>query len=1122
MNKKNLLLLKIALFALFSFAWQLGFGQGVTTGAIEGIVTDSKGAALPGATILATHTPSGTTYGAAARTDGRFTFPAVRVGGPYTLKISFVGYKDQILNDINISLGEKYTADAKLNDESTQLTEITVVGDQNAIINSDRTGASTNIRREQFERLPSIGRSFQEMTSLHPQAGTGFTFGGRSSLYNNFSIDGSTLNNVFGLNALPSGQSAQQPVSLDALEEITVSTAPYDVRQGSFTGAGINAVTRSGTNNFSGSVYGFYKNQSLVGDKVDGTKQTTTDFNYYNAGFRLGGPILKDKLFFFVNYEDEKRSDPAVTFPAGVAGNQATSDGTNSNTDLKGLRDFITKNIKNTDGTSYDPGNYDNFNLVTGSKKYLAKIDWNINTANKLTIRYTQVDAFRDVPPSGSNGFTSGPNGGRSNGINTLPFSSSYYRINNKTKSIIAELNTTIGNKFSNSLTFGYTSQRDLRNGVGGSAILNFPLVDIYGPNGTNLTSFGGEPFTPNNKLNTDIIQLNDNFNIYLKNNTLTVGTANEYYKFYNAFTQVINGVYQYSSIANFEANVLNPTAANSPTLYIQQYSALKGVSAPAAEWQAMQLGAYVQDEYSGIKNLKLTAGIRVDIPIYLTSLPNNTVSDNLTFANGEKVSVGKFPKVSPLFSPRIGFNWDVKGDKTTQIRGGTGIFTGRVPFVWLSNQVSNNGLFFGTTTARSTNNGTTSAAATQTVNYPFSPDPNKYVPTSGYADLGNGTPAINPVTKSAFTFSINAATPNFKFPQVWRTNIAIDQKLPFGVIGTAEFVYTKDINAIYFRNANLSNSVGKIAGDGRPLYSTNNIVNPSVQQAIVLDNTNKGYSWSLTGQLQKTFSKGFYAAAAYTYTDSRDLYGQSGSTAGTAWSGNYILNNPNNPELSYSGNLTKHRIVASASYRKEYLEHFATTLSLIYIGRSGSPYSYNYGNDINGDGQTNDLIYIPRNQSEILLTTTNATDTRTVDQIWQQLDTYINQDNYLSKHRGEYMARNAAISPWVHNNLNLRLLQDFHITAGGKRNTLQFSFELINILNLLDSKWGMEQFAVKPNLLGFAGYETPNTVTGTSGRPIYTFATNSNGTPLTNTYASQTGPIYRWQMQFGLRYIFN
>jgi hypothetical protein len=1150
---------KFLLFAAFVLASTVAFSQGVTTASMSGTVTDQKGESIPGTNIVATHTPSGTTYGTVTRADGYYSFPAMRVGGPYTVKVSFVGYKEQIQENISLQLGQTLVLNFKMVDESTELQEVVVSAIKDPTLNSDKIGTSSNFTVNQIQNLPSIGRDFRDISRLTPQAGGGnFTFGGRSNLYNNLSIDGATVNNVFGLNPLPGGQSNATPFSLDAIQEITISLSPYDVRQGNFTGAGVSAVTRSGTNEFNGSAYYFFRTENFAGKKVDGNEIPVPSFSYKNYGFRFGGPIIKNKLFFFANVEFEDRTDPFYTNPvrpnksASTTGATQATDDNDPETGLAGLRDFLMTNY------NYDPGSYRDFDRLTASERYVVRFDYNINQNHKFTIRGNITKAYQDQAPSTSGGFVGGPPGGRGNNNNVLSFSSSYYRINNNQSSVTAELNSILGGgKYSNNLVAGFSAFRDIRENAGGLAIPSFPLVDILGPNGQNMTTFGPDPFTPNNKLDQDVIQLNDNFSIYLKNHTVTIGTANEYYKFNNVFTQVINGVYRYNSLADFYADASAATTGTArPAQYTVQYVAVKGgPEATAAKWEALQLGFFAQDEYTGFKNLKITGGVRVDIPLYLSDLPKNNYVNAIDF-NGEQLRVGGWPEVKPLWSPRLGFNWDAKGDRTTQVRGGTGILTGRIPFVWLSNTVSNNGLYFGqfnSTTVPFTNTGDGFPYDFSTTPYVLPND----APPSAYSDLDAGMPPLitNPLDRnygrSAIVPAINTVSKDFRFPQVWRSNLAVDQQLPYGIVGTLEYIYTKDINAVFIRDANLAPATATLQGDGRPLYgasgadraivSNDRRVNGDVFQALVLDNTDKGYQWSLTAQLQKTWSKDFSASIAYTYTDAREVNPQSGSTAGGVFSSQANLLGPNDPGLSYANLLTPHRIIGFVSWRKEYLRHFATTLSATYEGRSGSLFTYTYNGDVNSDGTNgNDLIYIPRSKEEIVLSTANATDSRTIDEIWNQLDTYIKQDKYLSERRGKYAERNGAATPWV-NRLNLSLLQDIYFERKGKRHTLQLSANIENVLNLFSSSAGLFQNAARPQLIRFLGYEQPHTAgslsspvatsgptntlgkpwAATTGRPVYTFETNADGTALSESFIPEQTVGGRWQLQLGVRYIF-
>jgi outer membrane receptor protein involved in Fe transport len=1161
---KLLYLRQTLLLVILLLTAHLGWSQGATTAAMSGTITDSKGEALPGATVIAVHTPTNTQYVAPTNADGRFNMQNMRVGGPYTVRVTFVGFQDYSRSGVNLTLAENFRLDVKLGESSTQLKEVAVTGTQNPIINADRTGAATTIQRAQIERLPTINRSLSDYTRLTPQASGGGGFAGRNNLYNNITIDGAVFNNSFGLSGSIGGQANAQPISLDAIDQIQVSIAPFDVRQGSFTGAGVNAVTRSGTNKFSASVYDFYRNQNFVSSKVSDTNQRIANFKLNNVGFRFGGPIVKDKLFFFVNAERERRTDP----PTGnYAANRGTSGPTVSNisaTDLDALSTFLTTNY------NYNPGPYENYTLASNSDKITARLDWNISTNHRFNIKYNYLKSYRDVPPSSSGAIGSN---GRAQSIVGLPFLSSYYRINNNLNSFIAELNSTFGSRFSNNLTVGYLANRDYRESAGGGSIPLFPLVDIG--NGTSLsttgsrvtaaqelTSFGYEPFSAFNVLNSDTYQFGDNFTAYLGKHNVTVGTYNEIYKFTNGFAPQYYGAFVYNSLQDFYASAATTSspygynyANGTPTprtaseglrsaqRYQVRYSALPDGSFPFAVTNAAQIGLYLQDEWTPANNFKLTYGIRGDLPIVYSSILQNTGLANLTgFRDGIQLNTSQLPKRTPLFSPRIGFNWDVKDDKRTQLRGGTGIFTGRIPFVWVSNQAGNNGVQFGSIDVQ----GTTAAG------YAFNPNVDYY---------RNQLTAAGPNT--AYNVAVTAR--DFKFPQVYRSNLAIDHQLPGGVVGTLEGIYTKDLNAVFFQNVNLPystvNAVSPSSdvnyGDRRPIfYNTTNgipttpynriygpvtlpngtngntLARPNISDAILLNNTKKGYSYSVTAQLQKNFSNGLFAMAAYTYSDSRSV-NDGGSVAQSSWSGRPISGDPNADVLGYSQYLVQHRVIGSLAYRFEYLSHLATSISLFYEGAPAGRFSYVYSGDMNGDNVTgNDLMYIPRNASEIILTNrtllagTPATYTYTAAQQYADLDNFISQDKYLSKHRGQYAERNAAAQPWQHR-VDFRLLQDLFTNIGENRNSLQFSVDIFNIGNMLNRNWGLYRFAYTSSPLAFQGYDS-------QGRPTfqYQYASAPSRTAagvvtpaqnLSTTFRNDVTTLSsRWQMQLGIRYIFN
>lgn len=1074
----------LCILGLLVFSYK-GFSQGVTTASMSGRILDAKKTGVPGATVIVIHTPSGTRYGTATQDDGSFNLPNLRIGGPYTVEITAVGYatiKDEIPS---LSLGQNTVLNYTMKEESDEIAAIQVIGQKDAIFNADRTGAATNINSTALQTMPTISRNFTDMTRLVPQS-SGTSFGGRNNLFNNLSIDGSIFNNSFGLASLPGGQTNSQPISLDALEEIQVNIAPYDVRQGGFTGAGINAVTRSGTNNVKGSAYYFFRNNNMVGTKVGETDLSNQllNFNYYQGGLRVGGPIIKNKLFFFLSGELEKRTDPVGQFVAdrGQGGNVSRITGQQADE----LRQFLINTY------NYDPGPIDSYDMLTESQKILARLDWNVTNNTRATLRYTYLKSYRDVQMSNS-----GSQGGRQNGPNSLPFQNGNYNINNNYNSIITEVNSTIGNKFSNNFIAGWTGFRDFR----GSPGRIFPFVDIENGSNQNLTSFGYEPFSANNLLDSDVFQLSDNFSIYKGKHTITIGTANEYYKFRNGFMADFYSRYRFATLADFynssPAGTPTPigpsTGLGRPTLFSYRYSATTE-EVPFAFFEAAQIGFYVQDEWKPNDKIKVTLGLRADVPFFPKNPIDNPAVRELRFANQEVLDVGKFPDAHILWSPRIGFNWDVYGDRSLQVRGGTGVFTGRIPFVWMSNQASNTGALFGSIFE------TGSAAAGR----PFNPDPFAYKPANAVGQI----PA---------SYEINVTSPNFRFPQVWRSNLGGDISLGEGLSASLDLSFTKDINAVYVRNANLSAPVGIVPGDGRLRYIGGNAtrINSNITNAFVLDNSNQGWSGAVTVQLQKQFANGFFASLAYNYGPSWDINSGLAATASSFFNGNPVVGNPNDPTLSYSANQQLHRFIASASWKKEYAKYFATGISIFAEARSGNNFSYTVGGDLNGDNvQGNDLMYIPRSKEEIILVPAlSVGDTRNPDQIWEELDAYIRQDKYLSKNRGRYAERNGAEAPWVFKS-DLRIWQDFKF---GK-NTLQFTADIINFTNMISPNWGVVKSPIRSQLLNFVGYESP------SGRPVFEYRELVNSQTgernvsfqnNLNNFASQ------WQIQLGARYIF-
>lgn len=1087
--------------------------QGVTTSVITGIVTDDKGNGLPGATVVAVHTPSGTRYGTITNTEGRYTFPTVRIGGPYQVTVSYVGFQEQVKDGIVANLGSAADVSFRLSDESNLLGEVIVTGNRSDVFSSDRTGAATNVSTQQLQTLPTVSRQLSDFTRLTPQ-GNGLSFGGQDSRFNNITIDGSVFNGSFGLGTgnQPGTRTGVAPVSIDAIEEIQVSLAPYDVRQGSFAGAGINAVTRSGTNDFAGSAFHFQKSRQLVGNRADGAPVVIGAFNQTQTGFRLGGPIIKNKLFFFVNGEFDRRTEPATTWVATRPGTSQTGNVSRTlASDLDALSQFLQQRF------NYTTGPYEGFDNQVTADKILAKIDWNINDNHKLSIRYSYLNSGSDQLISNSNslGF-----GNRRTNINSMSYQNSGYIINEDIQSVITQLNSTFRSKFSNNLIVGYTYQNEDR----GYRSAIFPTVDVLSGN-QNYLSFGFDPFTPNNKLNYSTFQLQDNFQYFAGKHTFTAGVNLERIITNNVFNSGTNGVYIFNSLADFysaaNAYLDNPNLTQSPVTvnrFQLRYSLLPGGAEPVQQLKIWYYGAYLQDEWQANDRLKLTLGVRGDVPTFANTAYTNSYIDQLTFRNPDgrplMVQTGKLPDARLLFSPRLGFNYDVKGDRTIQIRGGTGVFTGRPPFVWISNQVGNNGVLTGLLDVSNSRN------------YPFVADPSRFIPAN----------PTSPVSNTAVTFDIAVTDKNFRFPQVWRSNLAVDARLPFGIIGTLEGILTKTLNNASYIDANREPATGAFTGpDNRPRYPgsgltganlTNAIrINDRVVQTIVLGNTNKGYAYSLTAKLERRFSSMINAMVAYTYGQSKDIVNP-GSVASGSWTGIRSVRGNNYPDLAYSDFDQRHRLIGSLSFRKEYGGRYggATQVGLFLEARNLGRYSYTYGGDMNGDGVTNnDLIYIPRSASEItFLPLTAGTGVNSVtftpEQQQAAWDAFINQDKYLSARRGQYAERNGALLPWIFQ-ADLSVVQEFFIKVRGKRNALQIRADIQNVGNLIDNRLGVLSQVRTAQPISFASVTAQGvpqfrllTQTGSDGKPVLpsqTFTTNAG-----------IGSVY--QAQLGIRYTFN
>jgi len=1054
MKKTLQLALGFTLSIIFIAASLTGYSQGVTTAAINGTIIDDASESLPGATIIATHIPSGTVYGTSTTANGKFQIRNMRIGGPYTIKASFVGYEDQVVENVYLKLGESFPVELKMSSSLTELQTIEVTARSGAI-NSDRTGAQTNVNAEAIQNMPTIARSQKDLTRLTPQS-DGNSFGGRNNLYNNFSLDGSIFNNSFGLDvATPGGQADAQPVSMDAIEQVQVSLAPFDVRQGGFTGAGINAVTKSGTNEIKGTVYTFFRNEGMTGSKVDGIDAPNLDYSSNIYGLSIGGPIIKNKLFFFVNAEGVRRNQLAHGFVADDGTNSGNPNTTSvSATDIQAVHDHLLNEW------GYEAGAYQGYSHETFNNKILAKIDWNINDKHNLMFRYNFLDSYKDILPHPEAIIGRGPTSFR------LPFENSSYRIFNKFNSYVAELNSNLSSNLSNKLMVSYTEFNDHREPHSAP----FPVIDIFNANGQLAISSGSEMFSTNNVLDQKVFQLTNNLTWFQNAHTWTFGVNYEQFSFDNSFNLFYYPWYTYD-LASFLSTTVNDVDYNADVVASQQNPfALSTI-------KVGQLGLYGQDEWQVKDNFKVTIGLRIDVPLYLSEIAPDSEIQNFSgwvTPDGAPATVdpSTFPKSNIMWSPRVGFNWDVNGDRTLQVRGGTGVFTGRIPFVWLGNQASN--------------------------------------------------AVINP----GYTFQINDTAEDFKFPQVWKTNVGVDYRFENGLLATFEGIYGKDLNAVIHRNYDMlapsSNLTG--TGDTRAVYggfnethiyaSDANSISFLDAGAIVMENAPEGYQMSLTGGLSKTWDFGFFASAYYTYQNSKDLTSIPAEIAADAFQRNPVVGNANESNFSWSRYGLTHRAIASLGYKVEY-GMFSSALSGFFEYGKGGRYSYTYAGDVNLDGipSNNDLLYVPANASDINFGTVDGTGTGipAADAATQysNLSAFIEQDPYLSTRRGDYAERHGAQLPGF-GQFDFKFVETFNFEIAGKPNQLQLSFDILNLGNLISSSWGVRQFANNTTPISVSGVDN-------NGTPWFSFDSN-----LTTSYLNDVSLASKWQMQIGVRWIFN
>lgn len=1050
----------LSVFVLFLFCLTFAVNAQVTTSGVSGKVT-AEGELLIGATVQAVHEPSGTTYGTVTNADGRYSLQGMRIGGPYTVEISYVGFQKAVYKNITLQLGETYLLDVKLT-ESLSLDEVVVTASKAALFNSQKTGAAQNFNQSQILSTPTVNRSIFDITKMNPMGintSSGMSFVGSSNKYNSFQIDGTANNDVFGLSASGTNgdQAGANPISLDAIEEIQVVIAPFDVRQSGFTGGGINAITKSGTNAFHGSVYGYYNNEKFYGKTPGNAKERIRldDQSSETYGVTLGGPIIKNKLFFFTNFERVKEVYPTTN-----------NIGTESSKLDKNEVGLIIDKISQLTG-GYNGGGYGPLDVDTYSNKFLARIDWNANDKNKFTLRYSLLDAR-------SMNFSNKPAAARLN-------DNGYY-MKNSTHSIVAELNTQINSLLANELRMGWTRVRDNRDPLGQA----MPYVKIEQLSGNTSLEFGTERFSMANALNQDIFTLTDNLTKMVGNHAITVGTYNEFFKMSNLYLANNYGSYTYSSLDDF----LSVGTANEVAPKYYDYSVARteitGTDRWAPEFGAAQLGFYVQDEWNVTNLLRLTYGVRMDIPLFFDKPLANEAFNNSDIAKQYKVATNQLPSTKVLWSPRVGFRWNPDEDRRTLVRGGVGIFTGRIPFVWISNSFTNTGIEVSRTSFNFRN-----MPQIRPDGFHFNIDPSKQYESPG-------------------TSEVNVVDKDFKYPSVFRANLAVEHTLPYDIRVSLEGLYSKTLNNILYENINYQHT-GSLnnGGDNRPTYKQ---VDTNFTQIMYLTNTNKGYTYNITAKVEKPFDFGLNAMVAYSYGQAKSLTDGNSSQAYSGWKYNPVYGGDVAPELSWSMFDVRNRIVASVSYTKEYARHFATTVSLFYNGQTGGRYSLLYSNDINGDGYGNDLLYIPTDaEREKMVFTDIVSNGKVTSTAAEQKDAFVkwiegNKD--IRDTKGDHIKRNQLVMPFEHH-FDFHIAQNFCMNVAGRRHTLQVNFDILNVGNLFNKKWGLyHQTSTGYDLTPVAAFA------GKDGQFTYQF--RDPGDMYTNTAITS-----RWQAQIGLRYIF-
>ena len=1065
----------------------------VTTSGIAGKV-NSGAEPIIGATIVATHTPSGTVYGAVSNADGRFNIVGMRVGGPYEIKISYIGFSSVKISNVNLQLGETYPVNVNLKEDTNELQDL-VVSVQRTKFTTEKTGAVTNITSNQMLSLPSVSRSIIDVTRLSPYGGNGMSFGGTDGRTANFTVDGANFNNNFGLSSgLPGGGS---PISLEAIEELQVVITPYDVRQTNFIGGGVNAITKSGTNTFSGSAYVYHRNENLRGDAVNGKQipgARDVDRNT-TYGFTFGGPIIKNKLFFFINGEMAKTPTVANRWRASTNGvadaNNYISRTTES--DMQSVSDFVKSKY------GYDTGSYTDFPADEGNNKLLARLDWNISKNHRLALRYNYT----------KNRYWSSPNASSMDGGTrmsearmsqaSMAFANSMYSMDNLVHSFSVDLNSRLADNLSNQFLATFSKLDDIR----GTNSDEFPFIDIL-KDGQAYMSLGYELFTWNNGVHNDVLNIKDELTYYAGNHKIVGGIAYEYKMADNAYMRNGTGYYRYSSLDDFLTGAA-PEIVNLTYGY-------DGEANPAARVRTNKIGIYGQDDWSVSDNFKLSYGLRIDGLFFNNA---DLITNNAILAldySGRNIDTGKWPATNIVFSPRVGFVWDTYGDKSMKVRGGTGLFSGNLPLVFFTNMPTNGGMVqyqAQINAANATKKGfTMNEFAGGLVT-----DANGKVTTAALYDKLTklGYPSTISPEDGTVPSAIAAVDPNFKMPSVWKSSLAVDYSFktsfPFSV--TAEGIFNKTINGVSISDWSIPSAGGfaRFNGvDNRPIYPSGY---RSGAKAFVLENTSRGYGWTGNITLNAQPVEWLNLMAAYTHTVAKDVTGMPGSNAESAFTYVPTVEGPNHIKLHNSQYTTPDRIVASLSVR----DKSGNQYNIIYeASRGGANYSYMTANDINGDGYNYDAIYVPTDEevaSNQFRFVSESDKTRFMD--------YVHADDYLKNQQGKYAEAYSVYSPWLHR-IDFSYKHDFTVKTGENKHKLQLSLDVKNVMNLFNSSWGVAKY-LNPEIGSEARilkYE------GVDAEGVATFSTPSSINGNTKTFT----PMYTlgqcWYASIGIKYLFN